>query len=114
LYNLDYIFVFYSQYITDNFLCLLYGLDFILSRSMFLISYFDLLADISEVFGVWITISILAISVITTMVTIQEITTTSKTLIDSNSNLLNFSKTNNFTNYKFFYNFFSLKNFLYK
>ena len=114
MYNLDYILVFYWQYSIDNLLCLLYGFEFMLSKSMFLFSYFDLLADISEVFGVWITISILALSIITTMTTIQEITTTSKTLIDSNSSLLNSSKTNNFSNYKFFYNFFFLKKFLSK
>jgi hypothetical protein len=115
LYNLDYILIWHLlEYSSDNFFCLLYGFEFILSRSMFLLTYFDLLADISEVFGVWITISILAMSTITTMTTIQEITATPKTLIDPNSSLLNFSKTNNFVNYKFFYNFFFLKKFLYK
>jgi len=93
---------------------LLHNIEFFIIKSLYLLSYFDLLADISEVFGLWIILSILALSTITTMTTIQEITAIPRTLIDYNSSLTNYSKTNSLVNYKFFFNYNLFKKFIHK
>ena len=71
LYNIYLTLLYVLLYLQENFTCLLYGLDILLTKYLFLISYYDLLVDISEGFGVWIALLILILASLTLLITIQ-------------------------------------------
>lgn len=55
------------SYLTDNLSCLFYPLDLVTEQCSWLISYTNLLLDISEIFGAWVVLSMLLISTIATL-----------------------------------------------
>ena len=57
----------FVSYLTDNVSCLLYLLDLITQQCNWLTSYTNFLLDISEIFGAWLALSILLLSVITVL-----------------------------------------------
>jgi hypothetical protein len=52
-------------YLNDNISCLLYMLDLATQQTNWLTSYTNFLLDISEIFGAWLAVSVLMLSVIT-------------------------------------------------
>lgn len=60
------------NYISENLLCLFYGIDVLATRYAFFASYHDLLVDIAESFGVWVALLTLVISSTTVLVCIQQ------------------------------------------
>ena len=82
------------SYLNENLSCLFYGADVLATRYAFFASYHDLLADISEAFGVWVALLVLVVSSLTVLVSIQQTTSFSwesakpaTTGIRSNTNL---------------------------
>ena len=66
------------KYLADNLSCLSYAGDVVVSKYLIYTSYYDLLVDISEGFGVWvaITVLILALSSLSVMIHDTELPTT--------------------------------------
>lgn len=62
------------SYLNENLSCLFYGTDVLVTRYAFFASYHDLLADISEAFGVWVALLVLVVSSLTVLVSIQQTT----------------------------------------
>lgn len=62
------------NYLNENLSCLFYGVDVLATRYAFFASYHDLLADISEAFGVWVALLVLVVSSLTVLVSIQQTT----------------------------------------
>lgn len=60
-------------YLDTNVSCLLYGAQLTASKSLLFASYFDLLVDLAEAFGVWTVLSILILTALTALVVIQQI-----------------------------------------
>jgi hypothetical protein len=60
------------SYLTENLSCVFYGVDVLATRYAFFASYHDLLTDISEAFGVWVAILVLATSALTVLASIQQ------------------------------------------
>ena len=111
MYNFQYsFFSHFFQYIEENLYCLFYGIELLATRYSFFASYFDLLADLSEAFGVWIALLVLMTSTITAMAVIQQVTTSSKDVFKLNVSSSNLKATNNFVQYKYFLNFIATKN----
>lgn len=97
------------NYLAENVKALMYGLEIITHKHLVHISYYDLLVDISEGFGVWMVILVLVTSSLLTLTLIH--TMTSPTLNSSKSSTMNYSKLSTsksityklFTKFKAFY-----------
>lgn len=57
----------FTTYISDNLSCLLYILDLVTQQCNWLTSYTNFLLDISEIFGAWLSVSVLLLSAITVL-----------------------------------------------
>ena len=67
----------FFQYLIENLKTLMYGLEVISHKHLIHISYYDLLVDISEGFGVWMVILILVTSSLLTLTLIHSMTSPS-------------------------------------
>jgi hypothetical protein len=67
----------FFQYFIENLKTLIYGLEVISHKHLIHISYYDLLVDISEGFGVWMVILILVTSSLLTLTLIHSMTSPS-------------------------------------
>lgn len=92
------------NYLNENLSCLFYGADVLATRYAFFASYHDLLADISEAFGVWVALLVLVVSSLTVLVTIQQTTSfaweSSKLIstgVKTNTNLVSYMTFTKFT-----------------
>ncbi len=61
-------------YFISNLMCLVASLELILSKTILLFSYIDLLVDISESFSIMIVIMVLISSAVTTLIHIHDLT----------------------------------------
>ena len=75
----------FFQYLTENLKSLMYGLEVISHKHLIHISYYDLLVDISEGFGVWMVILILVTSSLLTLTLIHSMTSPSLSMSKGNS-----------------------------
>ena len=74
------------QYITENLSCLTYAGDVIVNKYLIYTSYYDLLVDISEGFGVWVSIVVLTLALLALSVAIhKEESSTTNLLLESKS-----------------------------
>lgn len=96
----------FCAYINDNLTCLFYYLELLFRTSLYLMSYNDLLVDISESFGVWVTVIVLLSSYVSTLVTIHHVSDRSSI----KSKLYN--KLPNLSSYKLLKKYFSFKSML--
>ena len=71
--NLSLLLDYTANYPLCNANSLSYGLDALNTVYLLLSGYYDLLVDISEGFGIWISLSVLTISSLTLTVSIQQI-----------------------------------------
>lgn len=92
------------NYLNENLSCLFYGADVLATRYAFFASYHDLLADISEAFGVWVALLVLVVSSLTVLVSIQQTTSftwesnkSANTGVKSNTNLTTYRTFTKFT-----------------
>jgi len=94
-----------TTYFAENLKALTYGLEIIAHKHLVHISYYDLLVDISEGFGVWMVILILVTSSLLTLTLIHAMTSTP--ISSSKVNNVNYSKlsTNKSITYKTFTKF---------
>lgn len=60
------------NYLNENLSCLFYGVDVLATRYAFFASYHDLLADVSEAFGVWVALLVLVTSSLAVLVVAQQ------------------------------------------
>jgi hypothetical protein len=93
------------NYLNENLSCLFYGVDVLATRYAFFASYHDLLADISEAFGVWVALLVLVVSSLTVLVSIQQ--TTSFSWESTKSNTTETNSSSNLTAYRTFTKFIS-------
>ena len=82
------LFYFYV-YIIDNLNCLFFYLELLFRTSLYLMSYNDLLVDIAESFGVWVTVIVLLSSYVSTLVIIHHVSGYSSIHLKSSNNLPN-------------------------
>lgn len=61
------------DYVDVNTSCLFYGAQLAASKSSLIVSYFDLLVDLSETFGVWVVLSMITLAAVTALAIIQQI-----------------------------------------
>jgi hypothetical protein len=61
-----------TKYFSDNLSCLSYAGDVIVSKYLIYTSYYDLLVDISEGFGVWVSITVLVLALLSLLVVIHD------------------------------------------
>lgn len=85
-------------YLSDNMSCLLYMLDLFTQQTNWLTSYSNFLLDISEIFGAWLAVSILLLSVITVVSYLHSVSSfvweKSKTkIVNSHPNLTTYKNT---------------------
>lgn len=91
-------------YTTDNLNCMFYYLELLFRTSLYLMSYNDLLVDIAESFGVWVTVISLLSSYVTTLVMVHHVSGYGAPQLKSPNTLPNF------TGYKLLKKYFSFKN----
>lgn len=89
-----------TLYLSENLTCMSYGLDLLIQELSLLVSYTSLLLDISEIFGVWLVVSILLLLALSSMIVIHR--TSNVVLSDLNSKSL--SSNGAVSNYKNFVN----------
>ena len=59
-------------YLTENLTCLTYGFEILLHKYLINFACYDLLVDISESFGVWVTLFVLVASALLTSVVVHK------------------------------------------
>ena len=102
----------FFNYLIENLKALVYGLEVLSHKHLIHISYYDLLVDISEGFGVWMVILILVTSSLLTLTLIHSMTSPSLSM-SKGTNVVNtklsssksityktFSRFKAFTNFK--------------
>lgn len=89
-----------ALYLSENLTCMSYGLDLLVQELSLLVSYTSLLLDISEIFGVWLVVSVLLLLALSSMIVIHR---TSNTLL-SDLNNKSLSSNGSVSNYKNFIN----------
>jgi hypothetical protein len=92
------------QYITENLSCLTYAGDVIVNKYLIYTSYYDLLVDISEGFGVWVSIVVLTLALLALSVAIHKEESSTTNLPQTKgtpkkSNLANSSSYSSFTRF---------------
>ena len=88
----------------DNLNCLFYYLELLFRTSAYLMSYSDLLVDIAESFGVWVTVIVLLSSYVSTLVIVHHVSGYTNFQLKSSNNLPNL------TGYRLLNKYFSFKN----
>lgn len=78
-----------STYLSENLLCLFYGIDLLATKYAFFASYHDLLTDIAEAFGVWVALTVLVLSGLVLLVSIQSIASNSLARLASSNSTTN-------------------------
>lgn len=96
--------LYFYVYIMDNLNCLFFYLELLLRTSLYLMSYNDLLVDIAESFGIWVTVVILLSSYVSTLVIIHHVSGYSALQLKSSNNLPNL------TSYRLLKKYFLLRN----
>lgn len=88
-------------YISENLTCLFFGFDLLFKNSIVMASYYDLITDVAEGFGVWIALLILILPSLTLLVVVQQLgTIVSSFGINLAKNKLNkISNTNAYKNF---------------
>ena len=99
-----YLFLDLYTYITDNLNCIFYYFELLFQTSLYLMSYNDLLVDIAESFGVWVTVIVLLSSYVSTLVIIHHVSGYALSHVKFPNTLPNS------TSYKLLKKYFSYKN----
>ena len=94
------------QYIYENVSCLLYGIEILPEQTAYFSSYFMLVKDIAEAYGSWIALTILILSALLIMVSIQQVLENKSSMFQlgvypKSTNINRFSLDYFFTNYNY-------------
>jgi len=89
-----------SNFLSENLLCLFYGLDILAAKYSFFAAYHELLTDIAEVFGSFVALSVLILSGLAVLVFVQQITVSSFGIAKS---LAAKGKSSQFLSYRFLF-----------
>lgn len=95
-----------TKYFLDNLTCLFYGLDVLSNKYLLFAGYYDLLVDISESFGIWVSLLVLITSTLTLTVFVQQsnsyavlkiknVTKSNSSMIVTYKNFLKYVSSNN-------------------
>lgn len=88
------------NFLSENLLCLFYGLDVLADKYSFFAAYHELLTDIAEVFGSFVALSVLILSGIAVLVFVQQVTVSSYGVAKS---LAAKGKSSQFLSYRFLF-----------
>jgi len=88
------------NFLSENLLCLFYGLEVLAAKYSFFAAYHELLTDIAEVFGSFVALAILILSGLAVLVFVQQVTVRSYGIAKS---LAAKGKSSQFLSYRFLF-----------